>query len=439
MEINNVNAKIFETKKWFRLDNSGTVYPLTMTHATQSLFRLGVQLNNLVDGDALLIALRRIMIRYPSFNVELRSGVFRHFFDSNNELPVVGLEHGELLKKINFRHNNGYLFRVTYYQKSIFIDFYHALCDGNSGMEFLKSLTYQYLIEVGEDVTNDGSVNDIQSQYSPEEAEDSFLKYYKKIKVFEGAKLMKGKRVCGLKGKQFKKEGHGLIQGTLKTDEVIKLVKQLGCSITVFLISVYLLSVVRVNLKTPTKKDLAVLVPIDLRKIFPSKALNNFVIFTRCYLNPNITPHTLEDFIIQIKKELTDGLHPDVLQKRLSAVSLMDKNIITKALPLPIKKAITKLGKMVGSGVTMTSILSNLGIVKMPPSTHKFIDKFIFNLNVTNKTPNNIAVASFNNKLVISSTRQLISTEIEKEFFTIMSSLGLSVEIISNLREIRDL
>ncbi|MGI6214173.1 MAG: hypothetical protein ACOYIQ_06485 [Christensenellales bacterium] len=425
-------------KKWFRLDNSGTVYPLTMTHATQSLFRLGVQLKEVIDADALKCALEKVLDRFPTFKVEIRSGVFRHFLDENTEPPVVSQEHGELLKKINTRLTNGYPFRVTYYNKSIFIDFNHAICDGNGGMEFLKSLVFQYLWEKGIDVHNDGSVKDISSAFQTDEAEDSFLKYYRKFNFAQGIKTMRGKVVQGLKGKKFRKEGHGLIQGTLEVESVLKLAKQYGCSLTAFLASVYLLAVVRSGFNSGGKKDLAMLVPVDLRKFFPSHALNNFVIFTRCYLNPNTTPHTLEDFAKVIQKGLKDGLNKDDLHTKLSAVSILDKKVLIKALPLPFKVFMTKLGKFFGSAITMTSILSNLGPVNMPPSTHEHIEKFTFNLNCSSATPSNMAVVSFRDKLVISFTRQLISTEIERQFFTILSGLGLNVEVVSNLREIRE-
>ncbi len=425
-------------KKWFRLDNSGTVYPLTMTHATQSLFRLGVQLKKAIDPDALQAALIKVLDRYPIFKVELRSGVFRHFLDENSEQPIVSMEHGELLKRINAKESNGYPFRVTYYNNNIFIDFNHAICDGNGGMEFLKSLTFLYLLEKGEDVENDGSVKDTSTSFSIEEGEDSFLKYYKKFNIAEALKAMRGKIVQGLRGKKFKKEGHGLIQGTIEAAPLLAIVKQYGCSLTAFLASAYLLAVIRSGFVSGSKRDLAMLVPVDLRKFFPSVSLKNFVIFTRCYLDPNKVEHNLESFSKVIDKELKAGLDKDSLQTKLSAVSIMDKNVLIKALPLPIKVFVTKAGKLIGSATTMTSIISNLGIVKMPPDTLKHIEKFLFNLNCSAGTPSNVAVVSFNNKLVVSITRQLVSTEIERNFFTILSGLGLKVEIISNLREIRE-
>ena len=438
MENSMKNKGESRVKKWFRLDNSGTVYPLTMTHATQSLFRLGVQLKEAIDPDALQAALAKALDRYPTFKVELRSGVFRHFLDENTEQPVVSLEHGELLKRINTKETNGYPFRVTYYNNNIFIDFNHAICDGNGGMEFLKSLTFLYLLEKGKEVENNGSVKDVTTLYSEGEGEDSFLKYYKKFDFAKGIKAMRGKVVQGLKGKKFKKEGHGLIQGTIQAEPLLAIAKQYGCSLTAFLASAYLLAIVRSGFASGGKRDLAMLVPVDLRRFFSSSSLKNFVIFTRCYLNPNNVEHNLESFSEVINKELKIGLDKDSLQTKLSAVSIMDKKVFIKALPLPIKVFMTKAGKFIGSVITMTSIISNLGIVKMPPSTYEHIEKFMFNLNCSAPTPSNVAVVSFNNKVVISITRQLVSTEIERHFFTILSGLGLKVEIISNLREIRE-
>lgn len=70
--------------------------------------------------------------------------MFRHYFDENVRTPLIEEDDGILLKILNFRHNRYYLFRVTYFGKRIFIDFFHGLCDGNGGMEFLKTVLYYY-------------------------------------------------------------------------------------------------------------------------------------------------------------------------------------------------------------------------------------------------------------------------------------------------------
>jgi hypothetical protein len=81
-------------------------------------------------------------------------------------------------------------------------------------------------------------------------------------------------------------------------------------------------------------------------------------------------------------------------------------------------------------------IISNLGRVEMPQRSHEFIKNFTFMLNCSRKTPNNMAIISFGNTTAISFTRQIVSTEIEKEFFSMLAQAGLKVEIISNLREV---
>ena len=46
---------------------------------------------------------------------------------------------------INPRTNNNYLFKVTYFDKKINIEFFHTLTDGNSGSVFFKEIIYNYL------------------------------------------------------------------------------------------------------------------------------------------------------------------------------------------------------------------------------------------------------------------------------------------------------
>ena len=108
--------------KWYRLDNSGMIYPMVITLRTQSLYRIGAELKEKVNKTYLRIAVNSALERFPYFKVELKRGLFRHYLDENNRAPLVEEDDGVLLKILNFRHNRYYLFRTTYYENKIFID-----------------------------------------------------------------------------------------------------------------------------------------------------------------------------------------------------------------------------------------------------------------------------------------------------------------------------
>lgn len=418
---------------WFRLDNSAAVYPMLITMKTQSLFRLGVELKSYIDRDDLEKALKITFKRYPSFEVELSQGFFRHYFVSNKRPPFVRTDDGSLLKKIDFRKNKGYLLRITYYKRKIFIDYFHGLCDGTSALEFLKTLVYYYLSERGEQISSEG-IKTVDQPLNLEEFKDGFKENYQKFNFKKGLNKMAGGGAFQIKDTFFRREGFGLVQGTLDTKEFLATSKKFGCSLTVLIAALAMLSVAKVYYKGYSKHPLTVFIPINLRRYYPSESIYNFTSFAKCKIDPNTTPHELESFIAVMKEQLSSQLEKHELDLKVSFTSLMDKKPLLKYMPLFIKSFFAKLVKRLTSSSKQTMFISNLGNVTMPGA--EYIDNFSFMLNCSRTTPNNMGVVSYNNKTVITFTRQIVSTELERHFFTVLSGMGLQVAIASNMREV---
>ena len=112
--------------------------------------------------------------------------------------------------------------------------------------------------------------------------------------------------------------------------------------------------------------------------------------------------------------------------------SSMAKFPLLKFMPLFMKSYISQIGRAL-SKPKQTFILSNLG--KIDLKQNPYIDHFLFNLNCNKKTPKNVAVVSYNEKTVISFTRKLINTDVERSFCKILSGLGCKTEVVSNFRE----
>ncbi len=418
---------------WFRLDNSAAVYPMLITLKTQSLFRLGVELKSYIDRDDLEKALKTTFKRYPSFEVELSQGFFRHYFVSNRRQPLIRVDDGSLLKKIDFRKNKGYLLRITYYKKKIFIDYFHGLCDGSSALEFLKTLVYYYLAERGEQIVPDG-IKTVDQPLNLEEFKDGFKENYQKFNFKKGLNKMAGGGAFQIKDAFFKREGFGLIEGTLNTKEFLSASKRFGCSLTVLIAALAMLSVTKAHYKGYSKHPLTVFIPINLRKYYPSQSIYNFTSFAKCKIDPNTTPHDIESYVAVMKEQLNSQLEKQELDLKVSFTSLMDKKPLLKYMPLFIKSFFAKFVKRLTSSSKQTMFISNLGNVVIPGA--EYIDNFSFMLNCSRTTPNNMGVVSYNNKTVITFTRQIVSTELERHFFTMLSAMGLKVAVASNMREV---
>lgn len=417
--------------RWYRLDNSAMIYPLVITLKSQSLFRIGVCLNEEVDKDHLSSAVNSALVRYPFFKVELKRGFFRHYLDENTLTPIVEEDDGALLKILNFRHNRNYLFRVTYYKKRIFMDYFHGLCDGTGALEFLKTVIYYYFKLKNEPITKKGIIT-LSSIKKPGEIEDAFQRYYKKVDLIEGTKKMAGGYAFGVKSKQFSGSGFGLIQAIISTESLLQCARKYQTTITVFISALAMLSVAQNEYYDTRKENLVAFIPVNLRKQFPSDTLGNFTVFAKCII-PFGTEKTLEAFIASIKASLEEQLSTKELQTKLSFTSLMDKLPILRYLPLCVKAFISKVGRISSSKPKQTMIISNLGSVNIEGENK--IDHFMFNLNCSAKTPINMGIISYKDKTVISFTRKIISTDIERFFCTKLAEITGDVSVLSNFRE----
>lgn len=416
---------------WYRIDNSAIMYQMILTPIEQSLFRVGLKLTEDVEPAALKAAVDKTFLRYPQYKSEIKRGFFRPYLDENRLPFEIEENDGVLLKILDFSRNNRYLLRVSYFKKRIFVDFFHGLCDGAAGAEFLKTLAYHYFEALGSPIPATGILT-LSDPPDPGETEDGFDKYYVKPSIRRGIGSMASGRAFHMKGRAFSSTGFGLIQATVPTDKLLATARSLDCSITVLLTAIAFDAVSTAYLTKPPKRRLTAFVPIDLRRRFPSKTLGNFTIFAKLAL-PTDAPRDFRSLIPTVKKLLETQLEHDEIVLKMGFTSLLSRHSVLKFLPLCVKGFLARLGRFLAPP-KQTFILSNLGKIDMPETDR--ITEFFININCNAKTPDNIGVVSYGNRTCISFTRKKISTELERAFCARLSSLcGGAVEVISNFRE----
>ena len=135
----------FQTFYWSKLDNVAKLYALVSSSKATNVFRLSVKMKEAVQADLLSEAVRAALIEMPSFSVRLRNGFFWYYFDMNLQKPRIRKEYTYPCSKMTKFTNNNYLFSITYYEKMIHLEVFHALADGAGATQFLKVIIYHYL------------------------------------------------------------------------------------------------------------------------------------------------------------------------------------------------------------------------------------------------------------------------------------------------------
>jgi len=186
--------------------------------------------------------------------------------------------------------------------------------------------------------------------------------------------------------------------------------------------------------KRVKNKNIKLLIPVNLRKWYPSETLRNFAMFVR--LKHDFEEEiTFEDCIEVCKQQMKDGLTKEKLDAQIWSNVKTEKNPFLKIVPLALKDFVMNIayGK-VGDNLH-TANLSNLGIIDLPDSMKKYVKDFMFAIGTSYSTKTHLGVLSYNNRLSLTFTREMVENQLEKLFFRTLTSKGIKVEVSSNYWE----
>ena len=426
--------------QWLRLDNSGKLFPMLKYKDNQNIFRISVQLNELINPEILEESVNTTLNRFPSFKVSLRRGVFWYYFENNPRRYNIVKEDDIIMRSMNMSSNNGFPFRISYHENRMNFEIYHCVADGSGLLEFIKSLLIIYLAALGHNIDTDGIVKMIDEPVDSKEYEDSFITNYKKMRIRDMSisKMTGMTSVYRVGGETFNDDGKGVVTGTCPTKDVITLAKSNGCTVTEYLCGLYMYSIYMAKGRHETNPaNLVVFIPMNLRKIYNSVTLRNFSLFSRATMPLNRQDITLKEFINSVKIVLKEELEVSEINKNISTAVRAEKLIAMRVLPLFAKKMIFKITNF-SNGIkpTKTSTFSNIGYINLPDGLREHISGINFNIRTSKSIPISMSMLSAFDKMSMSITRTIVDTDIEQFYFSYLANNGVNLTMTSNYWEV---
>lgn len=417
--------------KWFRLDNAAKVFPSVSNDKRPNVFRLAFELTEDVDPIILEEAANIATDRFKSLKVKLKRGLFWYYLDINNEKVIVREEDPNVCKSISKKDNNGHLFVVYYFKNRITLEIFHSLTDGTGGLELLKAITFTYLKLKGYDVESENLIlSEIESTY--EETQDSYLKNYdQKVK---GAP--RDVKALKFKGTEYGDYWVSLITGILDLEKTKEVAKSYNATITEFFCACLIMAAAKVPYMFKYKnRPFQITVPVNLRKMFPSRTLRNFslVITTRSEIDKELV---FSEVVDAVKEDFKFGLTKEYLHGQIVANVMLEKNIFLRLTPLFLKSLVLKIGFKAWGDLISSMSISNLGVIELPKSMHKYVENVFFSIGSSPSNPINIGASTYNNDLVVCFSSIFIERDFQKEFFRIISGFGIPTVIESNELEV---
>lgn len=410
---------MFHSKRsyWRKLDNAAKLFPATSNKKDTRVFRFYCIMKEDVREEILQQAVEKALEKYPLFLSVMRKGLFWHCLEKSNLKPVVTEEFKEPCSNLYVRDKKSLLFEVTYYKRRINFEVFHVLTDGTGATCFLKEIVKHYIVlAYGEaDISLDKEHITIQDQES-----DSFRKYYSDLRR-EKKEKVKAYQIKTLR------KARGPLQVTeavLSVKEVLAKAREYQVSMTVFLTAVFLCAIHREMPKRQEKHPVVLMVPVNLRNFFPSDSMLNFF----GYIEPGYRfreGDTFEQVLAQVKTYFQEELTKERLSMRMNELIALEMNPILRVAPLELKNlGILAGAKMAASDVT--AIFSNMSVVRMPEAYVPYIERF----GVYTSTPKTeLCMCSFEDKLSLGFTSRYDSMNIKRNFFQILSELGIHSKV----------
>lgn len=412
---------------WDRLDNTANLFPVIATQDMTNVYRISVTLNEDIDPDLLQKAVEKVVPFFDVFQFRLKKGIFWYYFETNTRpLPRVKKEDTCPCQFLEPYENNEYLFRVTYYEKRINLEVFHALSDGSGGFAFLKELTYQYLRYKNPELT--GKVADALSRETSLDYEDSYVKNYK----HKAKKTYKTEKAVTIRGARLASRQLGIVHGYIPIADIKQVAKKYNITLNQYLLAVYTWAIYKEYLKgMPNKKPISISVPVNLRPYFDSDTTKNFFVIVSTVFKAEKEDYTFDEVLEIVTKSVADQTTKENLEKLFSYNVSNEKNWILRAVPLFVKNIAMKLVYLKSAHANTTTV-TNMGVMKVDEAYKDYIKKFHVAIAMSEGQNIKGAVVSYNDTMVFTFSSNLRSTGIQKGFFRKLVEDGINVSVETN-------
>ena len=386
------------TDTQFPVDSSSILFLAQIRKNHTNVYRFSMTLSEEVSPEILQAAVDRIYKRFPSVIAYFRPNFFHYTQIPVTQPPQVQPDPGCLITMpIEDIHRCAY--RVYYKGNTVAIEAFHALTDGFGAIASFTTLIAEYLrMKYDIQVPASETVRNLEDAPADFELADAYIDHQAGKPLMIPARYAYQIPHNADTDWSVKTTAH-----VYPTDEILAASRKHGVSATTLLSTVMASSVMEFQQKhTPnSKKPVRIMVPVDLRRIFNSGTLRNFVL----YALPTMESHEnklpleerLKNFHTQIRSQLDRNRLASIMAYNVRA----QHSWFMRYLPRVLKYAALRIGNRFFGETTSSVTVTNLGNLRLPAEMQPYVEDIQVILTPRIRSPYGCAVISYNNKLAI--------------------------------------
>ena len=413
------HARYMESTNWYKIDNVAKVFLATVGKRDTRAMRVCCTLKEEVDPELLNQAVLSAIEDRPQMQVRIRRGLFWHYMEDTNIVPVVKEEDDRICPLLYTPSKTMLHYRVTYFGCRINLDIFHVLTDGTGAMEFLNIIVLDYLRR-----KYPGKFNDITIHSGASDgdlSQDSYRQFFGSKNLERKSENKVAYHPGGLKLPYNQLQ---FFEIHLPTSQVLPRAKELKVSLTSYLGALWMLAIR--DEMPPRKRNLPVTIslPVNLRNYYPSKTARNF-------FNSVTVTHvfdseiTLEELALEFDAELKSKLTEENVKKQMDNFETMEYVAPVRVVPLAIKQFVVRFfAKKAAKKVSMT--FSNMGVQRPPLEVAEKVDNYsgFCSTNSIFST-----MFSYGDKLTLGVAYAYINTGVVKNFVRYLSESGVEITV----------
>ena len=420
--------------RWMRLDNAAKIFPAAKRRNWNNFFRISATLTEPVDTAVLASALDVTARRFPSIAVRLRRGVFWYYLEEIPKTPSIQPEKSCPLAHAPFHEVRQCAFRVLVYKNRVAVEFFHALTDGTGALIFLKSLLAEYLSQkYGLAIPAEKGVLGRLEEPSAEEVEDSFARYAGDVKLSR-----RESTAYHLSGTPEPDGYKDLVTMMIPAEKLRACAKEHGVSVTELLCAAMMQAIGELQAeKVPNvrhRKPVKVLIPVNLRNLFPSRSLRNFASYITPEIDPRMGDCSFSELCSLVHHKMGLENNRRTMRAKFAANVASERSPILRVMPLFINNIAMKAVFDAVGECKSCLCLSNLGRVELPEVMVPYVQRMDFIIGVQARAPHDCGVVTWGDTVYINCIRSIQEPELEYRFYRVLHRLGLPVKVESNQR-----
>lgn len=173
-----------------------------------------------------------------------------------------------------------------------------------------------------------------------------------------------------------------IIRAEVDVNKILEVSRMYKVSVSEYFVSVYFFLLQKIYISGQEKrkkkkpKVLRIEVPVNMRKIFPSRTMRNFSLFVLPEIDLRLGNYTFEEILRSVHHQLQIDTDSKQISRFLSSNVSYEKLLIIRILPLFIKKMVIASVYRGLASKRWTGMVTNLGIVTLPREMEDMVDFF---------------------------------------------------------------